>query len=96
MMESKNNDQQKPKVVILTMAKESEITSIRIPKSVKDELDDVALEKESYHVTIQRLIRENKHLKKENKRYDVLFKTMLDKIDEIEKTTTWEDAKEDY
>ena len=78
------------------MAKESEITSIRIPKSVKDELDDVALEKESYHVTIQRLIRENKHLKKENERYDVLFKTMMDKIDEIEKTMTVEDAMKEY
>lgn len=78
------------------MAKESEITSIRIPKSVKDELDKVALEKESYHVTIQRLIRENKHLKKENERYDVLFKTMMDKIDEIEKTITWKDAMKEY
>lgn len=81
---------------VFAMAKENDMASIRVPKSVKDGLKKIALEKESYHVTIQRLIRENKHLKKENKRYDVLFKTMLDKIDEIEKTTTWEDAKEDY
>ena len=77
------------------MAKESEITSIRIPKSVKDELDKVALEKESYHVTIQRLIRENKHLKKENERYDVMFKSIFDTLDEIE-NTTWEDVKNNY
>lgn len=66
------------------MAKESDISSIRIPKSVKDELKDVALEKEPMHLTIQRLIRENKHLKKENDIYDRLFKTMLNKMDEIE------------
>ena len=66
------------------MAKESDISSIRIPKSVKDELKEVALEKEPMHLTIQRLIRENKHLKKENDRYDKLFKAMLDKLDEIE------------
>ena len=49
------------------MAKESDITTIRIPKSVKDELNGVATEKEPYHATISRLISENKQLKKTNK-----------------------------
>ena len=49
------------------MAKESEITTIRIPKSVKAELKDVALPKESYHATISRLIRENTDLRMANK-----------------------------
>ena len=35
------------------------ITTIRIPKSVKAELDGVAYEKEPYHATISRLIKEN-------------------------------------
>lgn len=48
------------------MAKESDITSIRIPKSVKAELKKVALEKEPMHVTIQRLIRENADLRMAN------------------------------
>lgn len=48
------------------MAKENDITSIRIPKSVKDELKKVALEKEPMHVTIQRLIRENLDLRMAN------------------------------
>lgn len=55
------------------MAKESDITSIRIPKSVKDELKDVAIEKEPYHVTIQRLIQENHYLKQSNERADELI-----------------------
>ena len=50
------------------MTKESDITSIRIPKSVKLELGKVALDKESYHITIQRLIKENQQLKKSNER----------------------------
>lgn len=45
------------------MAKETDITSIRVPKSVKDELKEVALEKEPIHVTIQRLIKENTALR---------------------------------
>lgn len=49
------------------MAKETDITSIRIPKSVKDELKGVALEKEPMHVTIQRLIRENADLRMANR-----------------------------
>lgn len=45
------------------MAKETDITSIRVPKSVKDELKEIALEKEPMHVTIQRLIKENTDLR---------------------------------
>ena len=45
------------------MAKETDITSIRIPKSVKDELNKVANDKEPYHATISRLIKENSELK---------------------------------
>lgn len=48
------------------MAKENDITSIRVPKTVKDELKKVALEKEPYHATIQRLIRENTDLRISN------------------------------
>ncbi|MBE6500742.1 MAG: hypothetical protein E7Z73_07010 [Methanobrevibacter millerae] len=55
------------------MTKESDITSIRIPKSVKLELGKVALDKESYHITIQRLIKENQQLKKSNERSDELI-----------------------
>jgi len=56
-----------------TMTKENDITSIRVPKSVKEELGKVALAKESYHVTIQRLIQENQQLKKANERSDELI-----------------------
>ena len=48
------------------MAKETDITTIRIPRSVKAELDKVALPKESYHVTISRLIKENTELRMVN------------------------------
>ena len=92
-MESKNIINKKKLVIFL--AKESEITTIRIPKTVKDKLDKVALEKESYHVTIQRLIRENNHLKKENDRYSLIIKGMFDKLDEVE-NITWEDVKKEY
>ncbi len=51
------------------MAKETEITTIRIPKSVKDALSDVATEREPYHATISRLISENKQLKQINDNY---------------------------
>lgn len=44
----------------------NEITSMRIPKSVKAELKKMALEREPMHVTIQRLIKENLELKKMN------------------------------
>ena len=56
----------------------SDITSIRVPKSVKDELKSVALEKEPYHATIQRLIRENKQLKQSNEQSNVLMDMMQD------------------
>lgn len=55
------------------MTKENDITSIRIPKSVKLELGKVALDKESYHITIQRLIKENHQLNKSNERSDELI-----------------------
>jgi hypothetical protein len=48
------------------MAKETDITTIRIPRDVKAELDKVALPKESYHVTISRLIKENTELRMVN------------------------------
>lgn len=68
------------------MTKENDITSIRIPKSVKLELGKVALDKESYHITIQRLIKENQQLKKANERCDELielYKGMNNGFDEI-------------
>lgn len=46
------------------MAKDNDVTSIRIPRSVKAELQDLALEKEPMHLTIQRLIKENDAMKK--------------------------------
>lgn len=52
--------------MVVLMAKESDITTIRIPKSVKDELKDVANDKEPYHATISRLIKENTELKMVN------------------------------
>lgn len=55
------------------MAKEKDITTIRIPISVKAELDGVANDKEPYHATIQRLISENKQLKKADERNDALM-----------------------
>ena len=48
------------------MAKDNDITTIRIPKSVKAELKKLALEKEPMHVTIQRIIKENWELKMVN------------------------------
>ena len=61
------------------MAKENDITSIRVPKNVKDELKKIALEKEPFHVTIQRLIKENQYLKKSNERADELLKLYKEK-----------------
>ncbi len=84
---------------MIHLAKESEITTIRVPKSVKDELDDVSLEKESYHVTIQRLIRENKQLKQTNERYNSLIKIITEKIkywDNMDDEDAWNMVKENY
>lgn len=55
------------------MANNSEITTIRIPRSLKDELKDMALPKEPMHLTIQRLISENQQLKKADERNDALI-----------------------
>lgn len=44
----------------------NDTTSIRIPKTVRDELKKVALPKESIHGTISRLIKENFELKMVN------------------------------
>lgn len=55
------------------MAKESDITTIRVPKSVKEALKEVALEKEPMHLTIQRVIKENEHLEKSNAKNDELI-----------------------
>lgn len=65
------------------MVKENSITTIRIPKSVKDELDKVSTEKEPYHATISRLISENKQLKKANERNDELNEMKL-RIEKLE------------
>lgn len=58
------------------MAKETDITSIRVPKSVKEALKEVALEKEPMHVTIQRLIRENKDFRMANQMLENNIKYM--------------------
>lgn len=47
----------------------NDATSIRIPKTVRDELKKVALPQESIHATISRLISENKQLKQINDNY---------------------------
>ena len=60
----------------------SEITSIRITKTVKQELKEVALDKEPIHLTIQRLINENQQLKKINEKNEELLKLYKDKITE--------------
>ena len=64
---------------MIKLPKESEITTIRVSKTVKDELKDVALEKESMHLTIQRLINENKQLKKTNKQNEDYIEILRDK-----------------
>lgn len=48
------------------MAKDSDVTTIKIPRSVKSELDNVANDKEPYHATISRLIKENTELRMVN------------------------------
>lgn len=60
----------------------SEITSIRITKTVKQELKEVALDKEPMHLTIQRLINENQQLRKINEKNEELLKLYKDKITE--------------
>lgn len=60
------------------MTKENDVTSIRIPKSVKEDLKNIALTKEPYHATIQRLIRENKSLKEDK---ECLMKILMETED---------------
>ena len=63
------------------MAKETDITTIRIPKSVKDALSDVATEREPYHATISRLINENKQLKQSVDSYNREKQSFVDTIE---------------
>lgn len=44
-----------------------EMKQIKITDKVKKELDAIAEDKETYNLTIQRLIKENKELKKDKK-----------------------------
>lgn len=67
------------------MAKETDVTSIRIPKSVKAELQDVALEKEPLHVTIQRLIQQNKAYQHERQSF-------VDTLEILTKVVNHQDA----
>ena len=60
----------------------SDITSIRITKILKQELQEVALDKEPMHLTIQRLINENQQLRKINEKNEELLKLYKDKITE--------------
>lgn len=46
-------------MVVLTMS----MKQIKISDKVKEELDNIKLDKETYNITIQRLIYENKQLK---------------------------------
>lgn len=59
----------------------AELKNIKVTDDVKAELDAVAFDKETYNVTIQRLMRENKRLAVENTRlyYDkqLLMKMLL-------------------
>jgi len=57
----------------------NDITSIRITKTVKHELQEVALDKEPMHLTIHRLIHENKQLKKINEKNEELLKFYKEK-----------------
>ena len=45
-----------------------DLKNIKVTEKVKSELDDIAYDKETYNVTIERLIRENKRLFLENHR----------------------------
>ena len=60
----------------------SDITSIRITKTAKQELQDMALEKEPMHLTIQRLIIENRQLKQMNQKNEELLEFYKDKLNE--------------
>ena len=55
------------------MPKENEITTIRISKTIKKELQNVALPQEPMGLTIQRLISENKQLKETNENYSKMI-----------------------
>lgn len=59
--------------MVIKLPKENEITTIRISKSIKDELKDVGLPQEPMGLTIQRLIKENQDLKKSNEKNDELL-----------------------
>ena len=63
---------------MIKLPKENEITTIRVPKSVKDALNDMATEKEPYHATISRLINENKQFKKTNKQNEDYIEMLKD------------------
>ena len=66
------------------MVKDNNVTSIRIPRSVKDALNDVATEKEPYHATISRLISENQQLKKQNKHNEDYIEMLRDRTRDAE------------
>lgn len=57
------------------------LKNIKVTEDVKSQLDNIAYDKETYNVTIERLIRENKQLFIENKRLhfdkEVLTKLLL-------------------
>lgn len=55
------------------MTKEKEKTTITIPKTLKDELSEVAFDNEPYHVTIKRILTENENLKEMNKNKDKII-----------------------
>lgn len=62
---------------------ENDITSLRIPKNVKEELKELSLNKEPLHLTIQRLIEENRHLKKINEKNEELIDLYKEKIEKM-------------
>lgn len=49
------------------------LKNVKVTEDVKKQLDDMAIEKETYNVTIQRLINENKQLKKNEEKTDTLL-----------------------
>lgn len=49
------------------------LKNVKVTEDVKKQLDDIAIEKETYNVTIQRLINENKQLKKNEEKTDTLL-----------------------
>ena len=61
------------------MAKEDNITTIRVPKSVKDELQKVALPKESMHLTIQRILNEKQQLVSINEKNEDIIRLYKEK-----------------